>query len=372
MKFIFFAALLSTFLSCSVTQKAKKSIQLDSLRPNPDQLRVVWAKDLDPPQNSGNVPIGFTSPFVYEDILYIGDQKGFMTAHDFQNGKVLWSFDEKQSLNAMANFWKDHIYYGSMEGRLFVRHYLTGKLQYSIDLGAPIESQPIFIQGRAIVHLRNHTLVSLDASTGKIFWKYKRSIPYTTTLQRVSKVRNIGNKLVVGFADGYIASLSIEEGIVNWEQKISTGIKFVDVDVEPIQFDRYIIAGSAAGPIRFLNPNNGVIEKTIEFSQSHTPIVEADKLIVGSTVGDLYKIDQFAKVLLRKNISENAISSVYKYKKGFVVATMGAELFYVDQNFNILYKHLLGGETSAVFGEVVGSKKMFALYSARNRLYIFK
>jgi outer membrane protein assembly factor BamB len=345
-------------------------VSLDKPELDSQQLRVSWVKNLDPVYNTGNLPIGTSSPYLSEDILYMGSLKGEMTAYEFDTGRVIWQTNDKHSLNAMANRLGKNIYYGSKNGRLFSRHYLTGKLNYSIDLGAPIESQPIFSRGRLLIHLRNHTIICLDASTGKVFWRYKRSIPYSTTLQRVSKVLPYGRQLIVGFADGNIASISLEEGVVNWEQKISTGVKFVDVDVRPFIFNKKIVVGSASGPMRFLNLKNGVIERTVEFPQSHTPILDNNQLIVGSTFGDLYRVDKYAKVVKRVKLSKNAISSVLAYKDGFVVATMGSEIFYLDKDFNHLGDFNLGSEQSAIFGELVGSKDSFSFYSSRNRLYV--
>ena len=218
------------FLSVACAQLKKIEKEIEPREYDSKALRLSWTKNLDPTHSTGNLPIGMNSPFVSDDILYIGDLSGVMHAYDLHSGRVVWEKVENHPFNSMANRFNTSILYGSKNGRFFSRHYLTGELNYSIDLGAPIESQPVISNGRAIIHLRNHTIVTLDAETGKVFWRYKRSIPYTTTLQKVSKVLPIKNRLIVGFADGNVAALSLEEGAVIWEQKISTGVKFVDVD----------------------------------------------------------------------------------------------------------------------------------------------
>jgi outer membrane protein assembly factor BamB len=303
----------------------------------------------------------------------MGDLRGMMSAYDIETGKVIWQVNEKLPIQSQVNKKGNHIYYGTKTGRLFSRHYLTGKLNFAVDLGSPIESQPVFSMGRVVIHLRNHSIVSLDASTGKMFWKYKRSIPYSTTLQRVSHVQPYKNNLLVGFADGNIAALSIEEGVLKWEQRLSVGYKFVDVDVKPVFFSNYIVAGSASGPLRFINPKNGVIERTIELTQSHTPLLNNSSFIVGDTEGVLYRVDKFGKILNQKKISSNAISSVKKWKSGLVVSTMGEEILFIkEDNFSRVDEFLLGSDQSAVFGEVAISGEYLSVYSSRNRLYVFK
>ena len=97
-------------------------------------------------------------------------------------GRVLWQQKENTELGGPAEFFKDHVAYGGLNGRLFVRHYLTGQLKYAIDLAAPIESAPVFHNYRLFIYLRGHQIVHLDAETGKVIWAYKRAVPVTTTL----------------------------------------------------------------------------------------------------------------------------------------------------------------------------------------------
>ncbi len=357
--------------SCSSVKKVTK--HLDPPKKDVDAFTVKWVKNLDPVYNNGNLPIGTSSPFIFDDIVYMGNLNGDMNAYDIETGRLIWSKKEGKPIQSQVNKYGEYIYYGSKTGRLYVRHYLTGKLKYSIDLGAPIESQPSFVSGRVVLHLRNHTVVTLDAATGKVFWRYKRSIPYTTTLQRVSHILPIENSMIVGFADGYLVSLSLEEGVINWEQKLSTGIKFVDVDVTPFYYRGYIIAGSAAGPLRMVNPQNGVIEKTIEFFQSHTPLLDNENLIIGSIFGEVIRVDRFGKVLNKRKISDDGISSIVKWKNGYAVTTMGNYILHINQeDFTVQSKYHLGSEFSAVFGNIATSENVMAVYSSRNRLYIFR
>lgn len=372
MKFNLLFLLVFVF-SCSQL-KGIKGINLDSPVQDKAHFQLKWVKELDPNFSTGNFPIGTSSPYVHEDILYMGNLRGEMVAYDLESGRIIWKTQEKGPIQSQVNFYQDTVYYGTQTGRLLARHYFTGKLLYSVDLGSPIESQPSFLQGRLVLHLRNHSIIVLDARTGKVFWRYKRSIPYSTTLQRVSHINTHDGGILVGFADGSVALLSLEEGIIRWEQKISTGVKFVDVDVTPVVISKYIVAGSATGPMRLLNPVNGVIEKTIELNQSNTPLIEDGSFLVGSTDGRLFRVSNQGKILQSQKLSDDAISSIKPWKKGLVVTSMGSQVFYVDrEKLQVLDIFDLGSDQSAVFGEAVVSEDgILGVYSARNRLYVFK
>lgn len=363
------------FVSCAQLSQVDEKITklLDKPDSGQKNFTVAWIKNLDPDHESGNLPIGTGSPFVHEGILYMGDLSGRMTAFQLENGRELWRVDEKQPINAKANIFNDLLIYGSIEGRLFARNYFTGKLAYALDLDAPIESSPIFSGGRMYLHLRDHRIVCMDASTGKVFWSYQRSIPFPTTLQRVSVVLPYKNKVIVGFADGNITSLSMEEGVVLWEQRISDGVKFVDVDVEPVYFSGYIVAGSAAGEMKYINPDNGAIIRSVPLTLQTKPLKIKNTLMVGTVFGEVALVDSTGKVLKRRKFLDSGISSLVRWKDGIVASSMSGDVIYIDPSeLKVVEKYNLGHEQSAVFGHLIVSDNFLSLYSSRNRLYVFR
>jgi outer membrane protein assembly factor BamB len=366
------------FVSCSSFKKSiddgvSKTLNLlDTPDKTEQPFYMAWNKNLDPIYNTGNLPIGTGSPFIYEDHLYMGNLSGEMNAYDLETGKVVWSHKESEAINSMAQNFKDTIIYGTMSGRLYSRNFLTGELAYAIDMGSPIESRPVLSQGRLYIHLRNHKIVSLDAQTGKIIWGYKRSVPFTTTLHRSSTVLPLGKKLIVGFADGNLIALSRDEGVVLWEQKISNGLKFVDVDAAPIYFNGFIVAGAANDKLRFIDPKNGVIKRTIDIVIGHAPIIHNKELIVGSIYGAIYSVDKSGKISKRNKISDFGISSIVPWRNGFAVSTMGEDIFHIDSDLEKTSVFKLGHDQSAIFGFLQQNGDYLATYSSRNRLYVFK
>lgn len=364
-----FFVLFFIFTGCAQLTK----LPLDKIERQKQHFKVKWSKNLDPVYNTGNLPIGTGSPLIYEDLLFQGNLSSEMTAYDLETGAVVWRTKEDQAINSKAAYYNEHVFYGSMSGRLYSRNYLTGKLKFAIDLGESIESEIVISQGRMYAHLRNHKIVAMDASTGKVFWSYRRSVPYTTTLQRVSKVLPYKNKLIVGFADGNIVCLSRDEGVVIWEQKISEGVKFVDVDTDPVYFNGYIVASAAQGKMRFINPDTGLINKTIDLTASHAPLKYNDELVVGTVFGEVARVDKNGKIIIKRKISKAGISSLVAWKNSFTVATMSGEMMQLDfRDLKVGQQYHLGSDQSAVFGFLQQNEQVLALYSSRNRLYVFK
>ncbi|MBL7664603.1 MAG: PQQ-binding-like beta-propeller repeat protein [Bacteriovoracaceae bacterium] len=336
-------------------------------------FKKIWNRELDPIYSSGNLAIGYTSPLLSSDYLFLGNAKGTFEVYDLSNGRMMWSIDERRPLGSQPSRYEDQVIYGSYTGRLYSRHYLTGQLNYSIDLAVPIETAPLIYKDRIFIHSRNHSILSLDAKTGKILWSYRRAVPFTTTLHRTGRPIGVGNTVIVGFADGYLASFSVEEGVLRWETQIGRGQKFVDVDATPLYYRDRIWSGSAAGPLNIINPNNGAIERAIDLQIGHQPVVFKDKIYVGTLLGDVVQIDGNGTILKTVNLNQEGISSMSVWNDHLVAAGYDGRvrLMSVDE-LKVLEQLHLGTDKSVILGQMEVEKDFLAMYSSRNRLYVFK
>jgi outer membrane protein assembly factor BamB len=354
-------------VSCSTLEMIKPELEKKG------QFNPIWIKNHDPDYQTGNLPIALNSPLLYEGILFVGHNKGQMKAFELGNGRKIWSADDKGFYHSTPIIYKDQLIYGTTEGRLYSRHYVSGKPKYSVDLGAAIESEPVAFRGRLFVHTRNHKIFALDAETGKILWAYKRSVPFLTTVQRVSRPMIYDQKLFVGFADGYIGAFNIEEGVLLWERKLADGNKFIDVDTTPIIFKGKLYVGSIGGPLTVIEPNTGRILKKSKYIVSRAPLKLKNRLLIGTIKGELVILDENLKTVLKKKIADKGISSIVWWKKKLAVSSIDGNLFYVNPgNLKVMEKIHLGHANSAVFGQMKVMDDKMAVLSSRNRLYVFR
>lgn len=338
-----------------------------------DFFKVAWAKNLDPEYVSGNLPIGTGAARIHKDIVYMGSMNGVMSAYDLESGRVLWSKKEKTPLGGPVEFFKDHVAYGGLSGRFFVRHYLTGELKYAIDLGAPVESAPHFQNDRILVYLRGHQIVHMDAETGKILWVYKRAVPVTTTLQRTTRPLVLGSKIVVGFADGFIGALSRDEGLLLWETKIVDQSKFIDVDLNPILAGGSIITGSPSGDLKAINPDNGAISRSYGISVQAHPVLKGEQLLLGTNDGDVVLMSLSGEILKKVNISKQPVSAVGWWKENLIAASFDGKIRAIDPlTLKVVDEFAMGYDYSAVYSDLVFTEDYMAVYSSRNRLYLFQ
>lgn len=361
------------FLLLSLLITSSCSLKLVAPKQEEKVLTVSWSKNLDLEYRSGNLPIGLGSPRIYEDMVFMGTLAGEMNAYDLESGRLIWSEKENTPLGAPVLFFDDHVGYGGESGRFFVRHYLTGKLKYAVDLGAPIESAPVYHKGRLLIYLRGHQLAQLDAQTGKVIWVYRRAVPITTTLQRTSTPLVIGSKIILGFADGFAAALSFEEGLLLWETRIASGTKFVDVDLNPILINGLVITGSSSTELTALNPDSGVINQTYPLISVAHPLLVNEQLLLGTNEGEVHLMSLSGELLKSLKVSQLGISALAWWKGYIVAASFDGVLYAIDPLvMKVVDQFSLGHAYSAIYSDLVNNDSHLAVYSSRNRLYIFK
>ncbi len=373
MRLITLLFVFSLLQSCAQIETVGGFLEIETPANPKRNFHPIWIKNLDPVHETGNLPIALNSPLIHEGMVFVGKSTGQMFAYQLSNGKQVWTKKENGSYHSRPIPYNDQIIYGNVEGRVFSRHYLTGKLKYSVDLDASVESPPVIYKGRMFFHLRNHKIFCLDVKTGKILWAYKRSVPYLTTLQRVSTPVVHGNKLYVGFADGFVASFGVEDGILHWEKKIATGSKFVDVDMTPVISGRRLYISSLSSELNVLNVQTGALVQTVPLTPSRSPLVTEGGLLVGTQDGELVFLDRGLKQVFKRKISEYSISSIEDWKNHYVVTTAGKTVYFVDKStLREVERFDLGHVTSAVFGDSQVSDGKLAFLSSRNRLYVFE
>jgi outer membrane protein assembly factor BamB len=365
--------LLLSLVGCATLPDPSSLIAPRTSAPEKEIFTPAWINNLDPKHDTGNLPIALNWPLAHEELLFVGDNSGVMRAFDIKTGQPAWSAVDRGGYHAGPVIDGEVIYYGNVDGRLYARNWRSGNLLYSIDLGASIETAPVIARGRLLVHARNHKIFCLDARTGKIIWAYKRSVPQLTTIQRSSRPYVSGQKVFVGFADGFMSAFSLEEGVLLWERKVALGNKFVDVDSSPIIFEGRLITGPLQGPMTVLSPGNGNVFRTIPVTISRAPLVIGKRLFAPTVDGELIEFDRNFKEVRKIRLTNAVLGDVVEWKDGLAVGAADGRIFAVSKDdLSVRATYYLGHTYSAVFGPMAQGQGMLAVLSSRNRLYVFK
>ncbi len=378
--FSIFILAFSVFLGCSSVKSVKEDIKegkfFTKKEYEKDFFHYRWIKNLDLPRSGEGLAIGINSPHIHNGILYQGALDGRFMAYSIEDGRVIWSAKETHAIGSSASIFKNQVIYGTMQGSLVSRDAISGNLNWNVDLGASIQSSPTFYKGRVLLHTRNHNLVCLDASTGKILWAFKRSIPYSSSIQGYSEPYGYKNQVIIGFADGYVVSVALDDGLLIWEKKLSSSSKFVDVDASPRVYEDKLYVGSLSGRFSVLDPNNGNLVNQFNYSASAPPLFIKKNIFLPTIDGMIVKIEEKGNTKVEKKIVLDAKAPVTDLKiwKGYLIAanTKG-RVYQIDtESLEVKNSIWLGSELSAIYGKIQVKEGVLALISSRSRLYVLE
>lgn len=361
--------ILLSFVSCSTFKKIKFN---KPVREN-NKLSLAWSENLDPSYLLGNLPIGWVTPLINGQKVYVGSLEGKLRIFNLDDGRLLKEISEGGAIQGKPLVIGDVLYYGTVKGELIARDTRTYKEIFRRPLNAPLESELSFHKNKIFLQLRNHALVALDSKSGKVIWSYKRAVPFLTTLNRVSTPVIYKNKLLVGFADGFLTAFKISNGDLLWETKVSNAKKFADIDINPKVINDKVWIGSLLDDVMVLNPRDGTILRRIQKNILAAPVFYKNNIILLTDNGEVVVCDKLGGIKKSLKMHSNGFSSAVIWNDKLAASTTDGKVMYFDENFlKAPEKFELGHSYSSVFGYLESDGENLAVYSSRNRLYIFR
>ncbi len=370
-KILFLFTFFSLVGCASIEQLQKKVIA--PIQPK-RSFSAKWGKNLDPTYLSGNLPIHLNGPAVYEGNIFIGSSGNGFLSIDERDGKIRWKVSENETYHSSPLVSGDSVIYGTESGRIKSRKMTNGELNFEIDLGASVDGNPIVSKGRLFIQLRNHQIFSLDASTGKILWSYKKSVTNKTTIQGVGEGLVDNNSVIFGFADGDLLSFRVETGDIIWERKIGRSAdKFMDLNWPMVKFNDALATVDAAGNLYLVRFSDGEIINQFSIGISTNLVLHEDSLYFGDTSGSLHQLDRELKVTELAKFSKRTLSRVGIWNGKIIAGDInGLVSTFSLKELKTLWQKYLGNELSTMFRRPLkGDLGGLIMFTSRGRLYYY-
>ena len=151
-------------------------------------------------------------------------------------------------------------YSGSLDGRRYsplteLTPANVSQLQlrwvHQFDSSEPIiEATPLVVNGVIFTTEPPSSVVALDARSGKVIWRYSRSLPtdLPTCCGRVNRgLAVLGSTLFWGSLDGYLFALDANTGKVMWQTQVANPSDGYTMTGAPLVVNRLVVVGVAGG-----------------------------------------------------------------------------------------------------------------------------
>lgn len=255
--------------------------------------------------------------------LYVAGYKGKVFAINADTGATLW----EQKLNAHiisgVAVGQHLAVVGTSNGDIVAFNTNTGEILWRHSVGNQVLGLATIAQGYVIVKTVAGDVIALTSSNGAQKWDYKGNAPQLI-LRASGQPQVIGNHVIIGFADGKIGQLNLNNGSIVWQQAIAIPQgsfpvqRMVDISASPVVKAGIIYATTYQGNIAALELATGQVVWNHKLSSYTGLILQANNIYVTDAQSHVWKFQQSdggvvwrQKALQARTISAPAVLKDY-------------------------------------------------------------
>lgn len=370
--FLLLLSLVSILPAC-----ASKDIHPD-LDADTDVLVREWTIPTRKEFEAGDRGAEFSNPAVAENTLVFGNRTVGLVALYPKINQVRWALPIPggvvSELTVDQSGGVGTVYFGGGDGFLYSANLENGRVNWRYEVRNPMISKPVIHGGRLFITTSDDTVYAFDAGTGKWLWHYRRRSAPPATILGASAPLIDGNEVLVGLSDGFLVSLSAEEGQLKWERKLHLGTKFTDVDARPVVDNGVLYVPSYDGSLYALKRAGGETLWRFDAGGSKQVVIEKDKIFLPSSDGTIYALEkESAKVAWKFEMDEGTPTQIISTEKYLIVGSSYQYLYAIDKKTGKAAYRFNAGYGSGFSGAPAydpATRRLYILSGAGN-LYAF-
>jgi outer membrane protein assembly factor BamB len=281
--------------------------------------------------------------------IVVGSRGGSVVGVDPTQGHVDWAVAVGGGVDSEARYdaARDQVYVGADDGTFYALDAAKGAVRWSYRGKGAVERAADFGAGDLVYFATSSDRVyALDVATGKWRWQYERETPEGFTIHGHAGPRLRDDRVLTGFADGYVVSLSATSGEVQWARSLAAASdQFVDVDSTPAFSTvgaaaanaSVVLASSYSGGLYALDPRDGNVRWHLGIEGAGTVTPNGDRLYFAAPRQGLHALDRAGRVVWRQGLtSAGDLTPPQVIGRYLVFTGSRAGLFVVDRDTGAL------------------------------------
>jgi exopolysaccharide biosynthesis WecB/TagA/CpsF family protein len=252
------------------------------------------------------------APVVIDNKVYISSWEDYtLYALNRRTGVLLWKFTADGDLPFSPIIYKNTAYVGSADGHLYAVDATTGKVKWKFasEQQKSITTHPLIYNNAVIFGARDGRLYSLDRKTGKKLWSFQADeIPEDVTLraawpgQKGTYIESsplVDNGVVYfGSFNGKMYGVSATTGTKVWEYQTEGAI----LSSPALSGHTLVVASEDSNVYAFRLPDKQLLWKArFEHSIDATPAITGDTVIINTLDNELLALSLASGNVLWKN-----------------------------------------------------------------------
>ena len=177
--------------------------------------RVVWSRHIAAGTES--------SPIVWRNKVYFGDQAGNVYALGTQAGKIRWTYHATGSVKGGPSISGGRVYFGDYAGRVYALNASNGHPIWTANTNGTefgfgsgnFYATPAVAFGRVYIGNTDGRVYSFSAHTGRLAWVTSTGA-YVYSSAAVGNPPGLGPTVFVGSYDGNLYAFNARSGAIRW------------------------------------------------------------------------------------------------------------------------------------------------------------
>lgn len=170
------------------------------------------------------------TPVLTDQYVIQGNSVDGIVVYNRSNGSELWRMNIENGVEGGVELSGETLFFGGGDGLLRSVSLKKGSLNWSVPMRAELLAPPTLENGVLFAQTGADVIYGLEAGTGKLMWTYNRQVTGNLSVRATTRPVVVGDLILAGFSDGYVAALRKRDGVLQWERKLGRGNRFRDVD----------------------------------------------------------------------------------------------------------------------------------------------
>jgi outer membrane protein assembly factor BamB len=287
-------ALVLTLTACGVAEKDySHATPLMPVKPEV-AVKPVWVAPTGELPKSANAQM---PPRVVDGQLFLANAGGDVGRLDVRTGSLAWVTTLDDKLTGGPGAGGGLVLAGTRKAQLVALDADSGKERWRGRLSSETLAVPQVAGDLVIVQCIDGQVLALDRNDGKQRWNYSHNTP-ALTLRGTSSPLVVDERVIAGFADGVLVSLSLKTGEVQWESTVAIPRgrndleRLVDIDGLFRAEDGVIYVASYQGRIAAVASGDGNILWARDMSSYVGLTVGESQVFVTDAQGQVWALDR--------------------------------------------------------------------------------
>ncbi len=258
------------------------------------KVRKVWSVNVGDGMGKQGLSM---APRYSSGTIVAADYKGRLVSVDAETGRKNWELKTEQPFSGGPGLDDRQIYMGTIDGRVIAYDRTSGTELWNAQVSSEVLTPPESADGIVVVRCIDGRVFGLDEINGRRIWIYDHSVPLLTLRGNADLLVRAG-VVFVGYDDGSVASLKLEDGSLIWNQTIVSPEgrtelqRLADIGTRMVIVASDLIVSSYKKRVVSLAADSGRLLWFKEISSATGVQVDRTNLAVSEANGDLWMLDR--------------------------------------------------------------------------------